>query len=298
MIENKKKPGSAKEKGFNKRSVKVINNNNPIITIYKTVTSQDPFNITLKKAIQRIKNGNSRSLILKLRNIKSKNDKKSIKILLPAVAFTGLFKSRTEILTPSKLAILDFDCVKDISKLQNILKKSIYIYSSWISPSGDGIKALVKIPYVNNRIEYTEYYKALLDYFKELKPDISTKDRNRLTYESYDPNIYINDLSQEFNNKIEYKENPQIKSITSTDLQDDEIIDRILKWWLKKFEPIKGNRNHNLFILACSLSEYGILKSITENLLSSLIESDFAISEINGLINSAYKKTVFNSKYF
>ena len=120
---------------------------------------------------------------------------------------------------------------------------------------------------------------------------------NRLCFESYDPNLYLNPNALVFKQKVANKPKREFIS-NGLDITEGRKIDRILKWWKKSFDFKEGARNNNVFILACSFSEFGVSKSTTESLLYSFECPDFTIKEIDGIINSAYSKTEFNSKSF
>lgn len=263
------------------------------ITLFESLYTQKGNKLGLLTALKRIKKGTSKTLISEIRK-----GNKELKKKLPCVLFGGYFKDRTNLISPSGLASLDFDKVDSLQKLSSELRKSNYILSFWLSPSGNGIKALVRIPLVKSKEAYKKHYLAILREFKELNPDISTKDMNRLCFESYDPELYLNPNANVFTKKIEIKPFESTKKELCNDLSDGKKVDRILKWWLKNFGFVEGQRNNNLFVLACSLSEFGISENITKNLFSSFESSDFNFSEIEKIIRSAYSKTAFNSKSF
>lgn len=268
------------------------------ISYYTNCKSKKPLKVNVGAALYWIKNGASKDLILGIRAAKDENEKNALKQNLPAVTFGGLFEDRTTLLKPSGFACLDFDKVNDLDRLQKVLVASKHVYSQWLSPSGGGVKALVPIPFVKDKKEYQSYYKAILKYFKELEPDVATKDVNRLCFESYDPNLYLNEGADVFDHKIVAKAKPQPQIGNTTQLPEGKIIDRIISWWVKKFPFSKGSRNNNLYILACALCNFGIDKSTTEELFYSFEEEDFHYGEIMQIIDSAYKRADFNSQSF
>ena len=111
---------------------------------------------------------------------------------LPIVCFGGEFfqRSNTSLNKASGFIILDFDKVQHLEEKKVALMQSKYAYSVFISPSGNGLKALIKIPIVKSDSEYKEYYSALLDEFDGL--DESGKDISRACFWAFDPDIYIN----------------------------------------------------------------------------------------------------------
>ena len=250
--------------------------------------------------LDRIQNGKHEKIIKELRAEIDPEKKKLLKGALPAVTFCGTFTTRKKdkLKQGSGLAILDFDKLNDVLAYKEQLKSNDYIFACWISPSGNGLKALVKIPVIQNDAEYKNIYKQLCVIFTDL--DTSGSDISRLCFESYDPDIYINLDSEKFiptypDNAIEVV---SLGTITNIPLIDnDEIANRLVKWFKTKFD--NSARNSSLFKLAIAFNDFGVNKMICERYLHSFIEPDFTENEINALINSAYKNTSnFGSKQF
>jgi hypothetical protein len=250
--------------------------------------------------LDRIQNGKHEKIIKELRAEIDPEKKKVLKGALPAVTFCGTFTTRKKdkLKQGSGLAILDFDKLNDVLAYKDNLKSNDYIFACWISPSGNGLKALVKIPVIQNDAEYKNIYKQLCVIFTDL--DTSGSDISRLCFESYDPDIYINLDSEKFiptypDNAIEVV---SLGTITNIPLIDnDEIANRLVKWFKVKFDS--SARNSSLFKLAIAFNDFGVNKMICERYLHSFIEQDFTENEINALINSAYKNTSnFGSKQF
>lgn len=268
------------------------------ISYFQNCRSTTPLTLNVDAALQFIQKGTSKDLIERIRLESDQSKRNMYKQCLPAVTFGGYFNERRDLREASGFACLDFDKVVDLKQLSDKLKLSEYIFSYWISPSGNGLKALVKIPVVKDKEEYREYYRAILEHFKALNPDKSTKDINRLCFESYDPDLYVKEEARVFSKKIKYKPNTKAGIKTSFNLSEGKIIDRLIHWWVDKFPFAKGNRNSSLFVLACALSTFGIKKSTTIDLFNSFEEQDFTFNEILQIIDSAYKKAEFNSQKF
>lgn len=165
------------------------------VTIFKSVYAKDaPHHISVQTALSRIKDGNSQTTIDKVRE----GDKQS-KTDLPVVCFSGEFTARTDeaITNHSGLIVLDFDHI-DVLKSKAILSTDPYVYSCWVSPSGDGLKALVRI---TNPERHRDHFRALKTYFHKqynLEVDESGINESRACFESYDPDIVVNETSQKF----------------------------------------------------------------------------------------------------
>lgn len=266
---------------------------------FKTITPDErPKDVLFY--LERIQNGKHEKIIKELRAEINKDKKKELKNKLPAVTFCGTFSSRKKenLKQGSGLSILDFDKLDDVFEYKEKLKSNDYIFSCWISPSGNGLKALVKIPVISNDDEYKNIFKQLQDLFPGI--DQSGSDISRLCFESYDPDIYINLDSEIFIPELseQSKDEPDLGIITNIPLIDgNDIANRLIKWFKNKFD--RNNRNSSLFKLAIAFNDFGVDKSICYQYLYSYAEKDFPESEIDALINSAYKNTAkFGTKFF
>ena len=268
------------------------------ISYFKNCRAKKPLKANIGAALHWIKSGASKDLITGIRSAKDEKERNALKQNLPAVTFGGLFEGRTALLKPSGYACLDFDKVDNLNGLRSALAGSKYIYSFWLSPSGNGLKALVPIPLISSKKDYQSYYKGLLKHFEKLEPDVATKDVNRLCFESYDPDLYLNEDAEVFDQKIIAKVKSKPQADNATQLPEGKIVDRIISWWVKKFPFSKGSRNNNLYVLACALCNFGISKSTTEELFYSFEDEDFHYNEIKQIIDSAYKRAEFNSQSF
>lgn len=153
-----------------------------MISIYNGIHDKEGATITIEKAMERIQRGKSKATIEQVR--KGNKDAKS---KLPAVTWSGKFSGRgaSNLVEHSGFLVLDFDHVG--SEYKDELKKDPFIYAAWVSPSGDGVKALVQI---SDPDKHEEHFYSLQKRFNNL--DKSGKDVSRLCFESHDPDIYIN----------------------------------------------------------------------------------------------------------
>ena len=199
------------------------------ISYFKNCRAKTPEVVNIEAALFRIKTGSSEALIKEIRKATDQRQKDHLKKNLPAVTFGGLFKDRSSLIAASGLACLDFDNVVNLRELKERLMASQYIYSYWVSPSGNGIKALTKIPIVESKEAYKQYYKAILSHFKEMQPDKATKDINRLCFESFDPDLYVNDTAQIFEKKA--------KLITNKNSSISNESSHCFQEWILPFSP-------------------------------------------------------------
>jgi len=122
------------------------------ITIFKDIkdTSQ-PFYRDVSIVLTRVQEGSSKEVVKKIRGEKDKTIRNLLKQTLPAICFSGKFTKRNDasLTTHSGLICLDFDGYESDKLLleeKERLTNDRYAYSVFISPSGMGLKVLVKIP--------------------------------------------------------------------------------------------------------------------------------------------------------
>ena len=110
---------------------------------------------------------------------------------LPSICFSGIFEKRANnaIKEHSGLVCLDFDHIEDIQKFKDRFKNDKHVMMAFVSPSGDGLKVVIKIP--ANINSHADSCRALKQYFHDDKLD-DFKDVARVCYESYDSDIYYN----------------------------------------------------------------------------------------------------------
>lgn len=198
------------------------------VSIYNNIRNiDDGHNITIEKALDRIKTGSSKKTIEDIRTYLKEGDQVEAKKLktfsLPYVCFSGTFSKRDDksIIEHSGYAILDFDHmpIDILEDCKKALMGCNFIYSFWISPSGDGLKVLAKIPALIE--DHKEYYIGLIKYFSAYDGYIDETSINlsRACFESYDPDIYINNDAEEFVEK--YKEEKVAATITNQGIKTD-----------------------------------------------------------------------------
>jgi hypothetical protein len=276
------------------------------ITIFKDIkdTSQ-PFFRSIDVVLDRIKQGSSKDLVKQIREEKDKLKRNTLKQSLPAICFSGKFSKRSDnhITEHSGFICLDFDgykTKKDLLEEKERLSKDKYIYSVFISPSGKGLKALVKIP--TDKDNHKNYFNSLESYFDSEYFDTTSKNISRVCYESYDPLIHINELSNTWDtlsekDYVEVVKHRDIPTIPITD--ENKIIDILVKWWEKKYGLKTGERNQNVYILAAAFNDFGVNQTLAEYVMSNYSSEDFPDSEIKRTIESAYsQKQNFGTKYY
>ena len=274
------------------------------VSIYSNVKSVTPIKtVSIYKTLDSIRDGSYKEQINNVRLLIDNKPKRDVeKRKLPLIGFGGTFSSRgnNNLIKSSGFAMLDFDDIIDLSRVSEEINKDDYTFSSFISPSGNGLKVLVKIPLVDSDTNYKSFYVKLQEYYARYsKPDESTKDISRATYVSYDPELYLNLESKLFADRFisePVKRNVTPAALALTD--NDKVASRLITWFKKKWTTGQ-NRNKNLFMLSSAFNDYGVEKYIALDYCLSYVSTDFNEVEIQSLVNSAYKNTSnFGTKFF
>ncbi|MFA6923840.1 MAG: BT4734/BF3469 family protein, partial [Bacteroidales bacterium] len=185
----------------------------------KDIDISEVFNIIkLEQLFEQIKN---------VRNAISKEEKDAFKRQLPSITVSGTFKeshSSSDLIEHSGLIQIDIDKVVDSEELQKRINQDKLTFASFISPSGTGLKIIVKIPPDKNK--HLECFHYLEKYYLRnynVNIDKSCKDVSRLMFLSADKNIYINDNSDVLSTPIK----PETQSKLIADVE--KIISQIEK---------------------------------------------------------------------
>ena len=151
--------------------------------------TKNPKNISASDLVKRFK-VDDRYNIGKMQKL-SERAYKEEKQKLPIATFGGTFAERknSELKTASGLLTLDFDGLTNVEQTFNDLINDPTCFACFRSPSGKGVKALVKIPVVKS----DEEYKAYFAYYKKHYPNLddSGKDIARACFFCYDPYLYL-----------------------------------------------------------------------------------------------------------
>lgn len=264
------------------------------VTFYKDVKDYNckPQIITMRQAFARIIKGESKDIIEKLKLETDKEKAKDIKSTLPGIVFSGEFSARGDknLVNHSGFVILDFDKL-DVDTKKTELRANKYIFACWTSPSGNGVKALVRIKDVT---KHREHLKSIFTLFPEI--DKQNINEERICFESYDPEIWVNKESEIYTETIEAKK--EVKVIES--VKDNDILESVLKWLSNRGDSfIEGERNLFIYKMASACCRFGLNENETcsfcKNEFSS---SDFANKEIEKSVASAYRNNLFGSAEF
>lgn len=275
-------------------------------TIFKNIVEiSTPFYRDVYTLLTRIRDGHSKDLVKKIRTEKDPNQQRLLKRSLPCICWSGKFTRREDkcLQEHSGIICLDFDKYENQKQMlsdKELLSKDKYVFSVFISPSGNGLKVLVKVP--KSPENHVAYFNALQKHFNNPRFDPTSKNISRVCYESYDPQLFLNHNSSVWEDIVE----EEVKEVTKYQDEptiplrgEDRIVDRLMKWWLRKYPMSEGQRNQNTYILAIKFNEFGVSREKCEDILMNYANESFTREEIIRTIRSAYdNRVLWNTKYF
>ncbi len=228
---------------------------------------------TISTILEEIKKGKYKPGIIYLRKSLAENKteaynkaKKSLPAFTPSGKFIG--GRKLEFLADySNCIILDIDKLSaaDLQNAKHLANQSEFTFASFISPSGNGLKILVKIN--SDKANHKEafllvqaHYEAIL----KLEIDKSGKDVTRLCFYSWDENLYLNENASTFvtlstvEMPIEKVCHPELVKGPQTTESSEAVYNHCIKFTEKKVQFVNGSRNVFVHQLACNLNRKGV----------------------------------------
>lgn len=190
------------------------------ITKFQNMTAKSGESILLFDELKNIKIGTYKNSILKCRAALTIGDVElygKLKNKLPAVTFCAEFgevRKASEFISYNNLMIIDIDHLSTdgLQEIKTILSNDKYILSYWDSPSGKGIKGLIRIDSTYEK--HKSIFNSLKNYFfenYEIELDVSGKDISRLCFSSWDEHIYFNANAEIYVDFIEEHKKKDLK---------------------------------------------------------------------------------------
>ena len=169
------------------------------MSYYKDKFSKTKKDIDIENYIGFIQHGSNQDLVLKARAIKqagnleeyAKLKNKSVCVTGSAVLNEGE-KTDKNIKSMNGLIVIDID-----HQINEDIKNDEFTYIYHKSFGGDGLCIFVRI----NPDKFEDSFNGLADYYHKnynVTIDQACKNRNRLRYLSYDPDIFVNDKAKKF----------------------------------------------------------------------------------------------------
>ncbi|MEN9910187.1 MAG: hypothetical protein RLZZ540_3346 [Bacteroidota bacterium] len=256
---------------------------------------------TISTILEEIKTGKYRPGIIYLRKSLAENKteaynkaKKSLPAFTPSGKFVG--GRKLEFLANySSCIILDIDKLSaaDLQNAKHLANQSEFTFASFISPSGNGLKILVKIN--SDKANHKEAFLLVQAHYEsilKLEIDKSGKDLTRLCFYSYDENLYYNEDAKIFSVTEQEKEpkaniEREFKRTEPTIvINSDAIYNHCIKFTEKKVQFVNGSRNVFVHQLACNLNRKGV--ALQEALGYILTDFGYDEKEVTQAVNSAY----------
>jgi hypothetical protein len=168
------------------------------ISIFANARDTSPKAVKLGAILNAIQDGRRADRIAHLRALLARGDKDTYdaqKKYLPAITLSGSFERRNAagLIQHSGLLQADFDKLPNPEEVRDLLGADPHTVAAFLSPSAQGVKALVRIP--DDPERHLASFRAAERHFRErygLELDASCKDVSRLCFVSHDPDLCIN----------------------------------------------------------------------------------------------------------
>jgi hypothetical protein len=230
-------------------------------------------------------------LVKKIRQINDDKTQKSWKQKLPF--FTGALlrdAKNKENFISTEILIFDADHLSefDFDRLRTELEGSSYTSVVFTSPSGNGLKLIIRLNrQITNIIEYETVYSRMLTYLdKQFNThfDPVTRDAARACFLSHDPTIYINENADKFDIDTLLASTDNVLTEQSTNKRDE---------FLQMLAGVQQGERHNALTKVIGIC---IAKGMDEKFIRSLAYSTnqlndppFTDDEFELEFNSIYK---------
>lgn len=299
-------------------------------------------NMSVDDALEYIKNGNYYlfdreigqytlqhiTMFIHLAKTKKEVQERKLKYL-PAVAFNGLFMdgnlTNNGIILYSEFTALDFDNFSTQQGMMDTYSRLVAtpcVYAVFITPSGNGLKAIIRHDNQDPKMHFNLYLQLLRKFhIDEGTNDSSGNDLRRLSYLVYDPNIYINrdavPYHFEFDPTIAASIFPQYsQGLTTTPTPQDASnyisdisIMNILKYRCHQKHPeyfVEGNRRNGVFWFGTQCGKAGVdyqkgldytIRIYTGDEITYTMGNEMPEKEIAKNFKSGYSKETYNEDY-
>lgn len=273
------------------------------VNLFKTIRTVTPsLTRDVGYFLDRIRNGNSKAIIDKLRAELDEKKRNELKLSLPVVCFNATFsrRAKSDMKESSGLMVLDFDDFDNLERaieFKEELKSDVHIFSVWLSPNL-GLKALYRIMKVDDDAQFKRVFDQVAKTYPEL--DVSGKDISRACFESYDPDIYINLNAEVFSPTIILEDKIETVGIVTNIPVNDEndIVNRLIIWFERDIFDY-ANRNTSIFILASAFNKFGVSQRTALQYAFRYAKDSAPEKEVENAVKSAYKNTAeHNTRYF
>jgi hypothetical protein len=233
----------------------------PTISYFNSVKDKTNIEKELSEVLSIIKNGKLKALTQSIKQEPDKEKRSALKIKLPAVTISGTFNNShkaDDFKEHSGLMGIDIDDIPEPAKLKEKISNDKYTYACFISPSGNGLKVIVKIK--PDRETHLQHFISLQAYYKnhyDIQIDEKCKDICRLMFLCSDPEMVVNENSEIFQ-AIEAIERPKTKT-TDKQFNNNVTLDveKVIEQIRSRKIDITANYNDWLAIGFALADEFG-----------------------------------------
>jgi hypothetical protein len=175
--------------------------NIPVSLFHGSFDSEPKRTVTLSYILESIRTGTYARQVRHVRQVLATRGQAAYdkaKSSLIAITFAGTFaptRGNAHLQKHSGLLHIDIDHLHDVAATKQELINDPYIIFAFISPSGGGIKAGVRIPIITTAEGYAHAWHTVRAVYESrygVNWDQATKDVARLCYVSYDPELFVN----------------------------------------------------------------------------------------------------------
>ncbi|MEO3488513.1 BT4734/BF3469 family protein [Phocaeicola vulgatus] len=305
-----------------------------LVSTYSNITDVKSLSVkTIDQILTIIKNGNLQLMaqITAIRNMTSHGEQNIAKKELPVFTCNGTFHRRNNasLLQYSSFIAIDFDGFSTIDELlayKEHLKTYSFVYAVFVSPSGNGLKAIIQHTSTNPAHHYNLFVQLHRVFgMNNANFDGVVSDISRGTYFSYDPDLWINPCCRAFEFVYDLgigdKQQKVVKggktgtttasyhyetsdadrlmnSIFQGTMTDKQVINFMNNhFWKKQKEDYEeGNRQSSLLRKASQLCKYGVLyENALEELKYRYCYAGLEEEEVEGKVAYCYSSNVFGS---
>lgn len=221
------------------------------------------------------------------------NEASNLKKRLPALVSSGKFGNHLKAENLQDyygIMTLDFDHLDtELEEIRSKVNDCPYTLMSYVSPSGNGLKVLVKSD--ATRDIHEKAYEQVLEYFQSLtgkELDRVNKNIARKSFLSYDPDCYLNNQPKTFH-CLNDDEKSELSEMGREDSEKDtdRLLEDLIHFTERRFSYHNGNRNNFIYQLACNANRAGVqMRDIQPMILNKY---DLDKNETKATISSAYK---------
>lgn len=199
------------------------------VSLFSSVFSKEAKRYTLDNVLKSFASRKYAKTIREARGYLRSGDEemyKACKSMLPVVAFCGVFKeghSKAHLVRYNNIVIIDIDHLSEenLPTVARQLQQDEYVFAYWKSPSGLGLKGLVRISSKEDvplDEHHRQAFRQLTDFFRtqySIDIDQSGSDYSRLCYACWDEGLVIKETAKTF--EVSHKTESEAKPVDNYD---------------------------------------------------------------------------------